>query len=69
MATRFSSLQEGAEAGSQELPPSLPEGVFQLMTFAVSAVDYQKATGIRLGDGSPTVFSDEKATEVLAYQI
>jgi hypothetical protein len=41
---------------------------FQFAAFTVSAVDFQKLTGIRVSDGAPKAFTTVKDTEVPALR-
>ena len=41
---------------------------FELASFAVSAVDFQKLAGLRIGDGAPSVFASMEHTQVPALQ-
>jgi hypothetical protein len=69
-AAAAAAAVSAADPAGEDAPAAGPaqRARWALPVFTVSAVDFQKLAGVRVGDGPPAVFAEEEATEVPALR-
>jgi hypothetical protein len=61
-------LEMSRAAGEADVDPAAHRAKYELPVFCVSAVDFQKVSGLRRGDGAPAVCREAAGTEIPALR-